>query len=115
MLGDRDIDQLFDTLARYIRIRDRAVHTTFRTPDGEFETAAFKGLFHLAKRPMRSRELAVELGADPSTVSRHVSQLVDLGLIDAKPTRTTGARRCSSSPTPDVTASSRCARAAARR
>ncbi|AFA75346.1 putative transcriptional regulator, MarR family [Gordonia polyisoprenivorans VH2] len=81
MLGDRDIDQLFDTLARYIRIRDRAVHTTFRTPDGEFETAAFKGLFHLAKRPMRSRELAAELGADPSTVSRHVSQLVDLGLI----------------------------------
>ncbi|MGC4935493.1 MarR family winged helix-turn-helix transcriptional regulator [Gordonia sp. DT30] len=70
-----------DTLARYVRLRDRAVHTTFRTVDGEFETAAFKGLFHLARQPMRSRELAAELNTDPSTVSRHVSQLVELGLI----------------------------------
>lgn len=81
MLNDHDVDQLFETLARYIRVRDRAIHTTFRTSDGEFEIAAFKGLFHLAKRSMRSRELAAELNTDPSTVSRHVAQLVELGLV----------------------------------
>ncbi|GAA1482723.1 hypothetical protein GCM10009624_31630 [Gordonia sinesedis] len=75
------IDALFDTLARYLRIRERATHTTFRLGDGEIETAAFKGLFHLARQPMRSRELAAILNADPSTVSRHVAQLVDLGLV----------------------------------
>ncbi|MFW0797536.1 MarR family transcriptional regulator [Gordonia sp. CPCC 205515] len=64
-----------------MRVRDRAVHTTLRTADGDFETAAFKGLFHLDRQPMRSRELAESLNADPSTVSRHVSQLVDLGLV----------------------------------
>ncbi|GAB88081.1 MarR family winged helix-turn-helix transcriptional regulator [Gordonia rhizosphera] len=81
MLDQSAIDELFDVLARYVRIRDRAVHTTFKTPDGEVETAAFKGLFHLYKQPMRSRELAESLNADPSTVSRHVAQLVDMGLV----------------------------------
>lgn len=81
MLDPQTVDELFETLARYIRVRERALHTTFRTPDGEFETAAFKGLFHLYKQSMRARELAAELGADPSTVSRHVAQLVDLGLV----------------------------------
>ncbi|MET9202586.1 MarR family winged helix-turn-helix transcriptional regulator [Gordonia sp. NPDC003585] len=81
MLDDAPIDELFDTLARYLRIRDRAVHTTFRTPDGEFETAAYKALFHLARQSMRSREVAESLRADPSTVSRYVAQLVDQGLI----------------------------------
>lgn len=75
------IDALFDTLARYVRVRERATHTTFRFGGGEIETAAFKGLFHLARGPMRSRELAESLNADPSTVSRYVTQLVDLGLV----------------------------------
>ena len=81
VLEPESIDQLVDTLARYLRIRDRAVHTTFRTPDGEFETAAFRGLFHLDRHSMRSSELAAALNADPSTVSRHVAQLVELGLV----------------------------------
>ncbi|MDY6808189.1 MarR family transcriptional regulator [Gordonia sp. HNM0687] len=81
MLDQGALDELFDTLARYIRIRDRATHTTFKTRDGEVESAAFKSLFHLARQPMRSRELAENLNADPSTVSRYVAQLVDLGLV----------------------------------
>ena len=81
MLDPESIDQLFDSLSRYLRVRDRAVHTTFRTKDGEFETAAFRGLFHLDRAPMRSSELAAALNADPSTVSRHVAQLVDLDLV----------------------------------
>ncbi|MGC4961485.1 MarR family winged helix-turn-helix transcriptional regulator [Gordonia sp. DT218] len=81
MLDQTAVDDLFDALSRYMRLRDRAVHTTFKTADGEFETAAFKGLFHLARESMRSRELAEGLNADPSTVSRHVAQLVELGLV----------------------------------
>ncbi|MYR08366.1 MarR family transcriptional regulator [Gordonia sp. SID5947] len=81
MLDQHAVDDLFDVLSRYMRLRDRAAHTTFKTADGEFETAAFKGLFHLARESMRSRELAESLNADPSTVSRHVAQLVDLGLV----------------------------------
>lgn len=73
MLDGAAIDELFDTLARYLRIRDKAVHTTFRTGDGEIETAAYKGLFHLARQSMRSSELAEALHADPSTVARRYS------------------------------------------
>ena len=81
MLDGAAIDELFDTLARYLRIRDKAVHTTFRTGDGEIETAAYKGLFHLARQSMRSSELAEALHADPSTVSRYVAQLVAQGFV----------------------------------
>lgn len=81
MLDSAAMDELFDILARYSRMRDRAVHSTFRTPDGEFEMAAHKGLFHLMRHPMRSRELAESLNADPSTVSRYVAQLVDMGMV----------------------------------
>ncbi|NDK88133.1 MarR family transcriptional regulator [Gordonia desulfuricans] len=81
MLDPQLMDQLFDSLIRFVRIRERAVHTTFRTSEGEVETAAFKALFPLSRNPMRSRELAAELTADPSTVSRHVAALVDLGLV----------------------------------
>ena len=75
------IDDLFDVLMRYVRIRDRAVHSTVLTADGEIETAAYKGLFHLVRTSMRSSELATALNADPSTVSRHVAFLVKEGLV----------------------------------
>ena len=81
MLDQHAIDDLFETLLRFVRIRERAVHTTFRTREGEFEAAAFKALFPLARRSMRSRDLAETMNADPSTVSRHVAQLVEHGLI----------------------------------
>ena len=80
MLDQHAIDDLFETLLRFVRIRERAVHTTFRTREGEFEAAAFKALFPLARRSMRSRDLAETMNADPSTVSRHVAQLVEHGL-----------------------------------
>lgn len=80
-LDQQAFDDLFETLQRFVRIRERAVHTTFRTREGEFEAAAFKALFPLSRRSMRSRELAEAMSADPSTVSRHVAQLVDHGLI----------------------------------
>ena len=58
VLDQHAIDDLFETLLRFVRIRERAVHTTFRTREGEFEAAAFKALFPLARRSMRSRDLA---------------------------------------------------------
>lgn len=81
MIDPTLLDELFDAMARYVRLRDRAVHTTFRTADGDVEVAAYKGLFHLIARPMRSRELADALNSDPSTASRHVAQLVGQGLV----------------------------------
>lgn len=81
VLDQQAIDDLFETLLRFVRTRERAVHTTFRTRDDEFEAAAFKALFPLARRSMRSRELAAAMNADPSTVSRHVALLVDHELI----------------------------------
>lgn len=81
MVPEQSVDELFEVLARYVRLRDRAVHRMVWSVDGEYETAALKGLFHLARQSMRSRDLADALHADPSTVSRHVSQLVELGLV----------------------------------
>ncbi|MEE3853265.1 MarR family transcriptional regulator [Gordonia sp. LSe1-13] len=81
MLDQNALDELFDVLARYVRMRDRAAHRTFRTPDGDVESAAFKCLFHLARQPMRARELAESLHAEPSSVSRYVAELVDLGFV----------------------------------
>lgn len=76
------IDSLFDALSRYTRIKDRAATSSnLRTPDGAMEIAAFKCLFHLEPAPLRSRELAETLSADPSTISRHVAQLVERGYV----------------------------------
>lgn len=80
-LDDASIDTLFDTLNRYVRLRDRAAQTTFRDLHGDVETAALRALLPLARMPMRSRELAEAMRADPSTVSRQVGQLVELGLV----------------------------------
>ena len=81
MVAAKSIDGLFEVLSRYVRLRDRVVHATVRSIDGDYETAALRGLFHLDRKAMRSRDLAEALYADPSTVSRHVAQLVDLGLV----------------------------------
>ncbi|MFW0788496.1 MarR family winged helix-turn-helix transcriptional regulator [Gordonia sp. CPCC 205333] len=81
-LDDATIDDLFGVLSKYVRLRERAAHLTVRTADdGALETAAYKCLFHLAGEPMRTSRLAEIMVADPSTVSRHVGSLVDLGYV----------------------------------
>ncbi len=48
----------------------------------ELDKAAYAVLFHLATDgPRRSGELAEGMFADPSTISRHVAQLVARGLV----------------------------------
>jgi DNA-binding MarR family transcriptional regulator len=50
------------------------------------EWSAYVLLFHLMQDgPMRSRELAGCVAADPSTVSRQAAALVDLGLVERRP------------------------------
>ena len=77
-----EVDSLFIALARYSRLRDRALNTGLALGvTGPAETAAYRALFNLRHRPMRSRELAELLVTDPSTTSRHVAQLVAEGLV----------------------------------
>ncbi|GAB19194.1 putative MarR family transcriptional regulator [Gordonia effusa NBRC 100432] len=80
-LDDATIDELFGVLSKYVRLRERAAQMTLRTEDGALETAAYKCLFHLAGAPMRTSRLAEIMVTDPSTVSRHVASLVELGYI----------------------------------
>jgi len=50
------------------------------------EWSSYALLFHLLQDgPMRSRELASCVAADPSTVSRQAATLVDLGLVERRP------------------------------
>jgi DNA-binding MarR family transcriptional regulator len=50
------------------------------------EWSSYVLLFHLAgDGPMRSSTLAERVAADPSTVSRQVATLVDLGLVERRP------------------------------
>ena len=81
MLEPSSIDDLFGALARYSRMKEHATSTNLRTPDGDIEIAAFTCLFHLERESMRSRQLAQALNSDPSTISRHVAQLVERGYV----------------------------------
>lgn len=73
-------------LMRLVRLIG-AVKSQTRAPHG-IEWSAYAVLFHLVSEgPQRVKDLAERLHADPSTVSRQASALVDLGLIvrDADP------------------------------
>ncbi|SIR65988.1 MarR family winged helix-turn-helix transcriptional regulator [Williamsia sterculiae] len=74
-------EELLAAMAGYNRMRDRFSGTKVPTRHGLLETAAFRFLFRLADHPARSGELAEALHTDPSTVSRHIANLVDLGLV----------------------------------
>ncbi|GGF21178.1 MarR family winged helix-turn-helix transcriptional regulator [Williamsia phyllosphaerae] len=75
------VDELIAVLSRYGRIKERLAVTKLKTPEGIVETAAYQCMFRLAIAPLRSGELAEQIFADPSTVSRHIAHLVDLGYV----------------------------------
>lgn len=75
------VDQLFASLAKYLRLRDRALARASHDTRGNAEPAAYRALLVLKHGPLRSSELADALVADPSTVSRQVAQLVAEGLV----------------------------------
>lgn len=78
---DDQIADLMEVLARHLRIRDRLAATRWRAADDTVESAAYHCLFLLNRAPARSGELAEALFSDPSTISRHVAQLVKLGYV----------------------------------
>lgn len=82
----QDVDDLGNQLARLQRVRERTVHQLgWRGADG-LEMAAYRCVFAVIERgPMRSGALAEAVLADPSTVSRHVAQLVALGHLERRP------------------------------
>ena len=81
MSRDDQIADFMEVLARQLRIRERLATTRWRTADKVVETAAYHCLFRLNEAPARSGELAEALFSDPSTISRHVAQLVKLGYV----------------------------------
>lgn len=76
-------DELANQLNRMQRVRERTMHQLgSRGPDG-LDLAAFRCLFAIIEQgPMRSGALAEAVLSDPSTVSRHVAQLVQLGHLE---------------------------------
>ena len=75
-------EQLGDELVRLLKVMERtAAHVTARRGDG-VDKAAFSVLHRLVHDgPQRSSALAESMLADPSTISRHVAQLVGLGFV----------------------------------
>lgn len=69
------------------RMKERHAAVVRHTVDADgIEIAAYAALFELVSGgPMRSSELADRTHADPSTTSRHVSTLVDLGFAERSP------------------------------
>ena len=79
-------DALGNQLDRLQRLRERTVQQLgVRGAEG-IELAAYRCLYALVERgPMRSGNLAETVLSDPSTVSRHVAQLVALGHLERRP------------------------------
>jgi DNA-binding MarR family transcriptional regulator len=81
-LADRLARQLF----RLIRTIERTKAQLAAQRGGKIEKACFGLLVELAdKGPLRLTALAEAVMADPSTVSRQVAQLVDLGYVERQP------------------------------
>ncbi|MDG3009318.1 MarR family transcriptional regulator [Rhodococcus sp. D2-41] len=76
-------DELANQLGRMQRVRERTMHQLGSRGPGGLDLAAFRCLFALIEQgPMRSGALAEAVLSDPSTVSRHVAQLVQLGHLE---------------------------------
>lgn len=85
MSGEAVVD-LGDGLVRLLRAMERTgAQLSARRQDG-LDKAAFIVLVRLVRDgPQRSRALAESALADPSTISRHVAHLVQLGLVERRP------------------------------
>ena len=77
---------LADELVRLLKVMERTgAQLSARRQDG-LDRAAFTALVRLVHDgPQRSRELAESVLSDPSTISRHVAHLVQLGLVERRP------------------------------
>lgn len=79
-------DELGNQLARLHRMRERTMSRIGRYGADGLELAAYRCVFAIVQHgPMRSSELAESVLSDPSTVSRHVAQLVERGHLERRP------------------------------
>ena len=77
--ADHEIDEVGTALIHLVKAMERTYHPG--GPDG-LERHAWGALFRVHyEGPMRSTAIAECVGSDPSTISRHVSQLVERGLL----------------------------------
>jgi DNA-binding MarR family transcriptional regulator len=77
-------DQIIDATRRYLRsARRQRMQAQLYTVDGiELTLAQVDALEAVAGGDVRMNELAAKLGIDPSTATRSIAPLVDLGLVD---------------------------------
>jgi DNA-binding MarR family transcriptional regulator len=84
-IGDDGVDgseQLGDELVRLLKVMERTAAQVAARRGDDVDKAAFSVLHRLVHDgPQRSGALAEALLADPSTISRHVAQLVALGYV----------------------------------
>lgn len=81
------IEGIVRVIVELTRLKERhaAITRNVVAPDG-VELAAYAALFALEKEgPMRSSVLAEQIHTDPSTASRYVSTLTNLGYADRTP------------------------------
>jgi DNA-binding MarR family transcriptional regulator len=77
-------DQIIDATRRYLRsARRQRMQAQLYTVDGiELTLAQVDALEAVAGGDVRMNELAAKLGIDPSTATRSIAPIVDLGLVD---------------------------------
>ena len=93
--ANKQIEQQMTVLLR----RVQRIHLSTTTGDVNLERSAYGIMCKLADEgPQRLGALATAFGLDPSTITRQVQALEEIGLAAARPTRPTGARRSSTSP-----------------
>jgi predicted transcriptional regulator len=96
-IGDDGVDgseQLGDELVRLLKVMERTAAQVAARRGDDVDKAAFSVLHRLVHDgPQRSGALAEALLADPSTISRHVAQLVALGYVHREADPDDGRRR----------------------
>lgn len=80
------VDELATQLGLLYRMRELSMSRLGKHGADGLELAAYRCVFRIIEAgPMRTGELAEEVLSDPSTVSRHVAQLVDRGHLERRP------------------------------
>jgi DNA-binding MarR family transcriptional regulator len=83
LLGDR----IIDATRRWSRsnYRQRLQHDLYSVNETELTLAQVDALEFIERADIRMHELAEEMAIDPSTATRTVAPLVNLGLVDRQP------------------------------
>jgi DNA-binding MarR family transcriptional regulator len=78
---EQAVDRLEEQLSVFHRRSRRFLRSFASRVHPEMDASTYAVLLVIAQRPMRMIDLADEFGLDKSTMSRHVSTLIQLGLV----------------------------------